>query len=463
MTQKACIREKVTRAGMLVGPRIPGIRCVSSRFWSKPGLSIQIFAYVVALVRARAAPQCRGMEERFTGNFTQQEPISEAGIAAVADILRSGRLHRYNLAGAERGAVAALEEEYAAWQGARHCLAVTSGGQGMQIALRAAGVQPGDPVLTNAFTLAPVPGAIAAIGARPVLVEVDDTLCIDLEDLRRKWEICKASCLLLSHMRGHLCDMDKLVDLASTLGLTVIEDCAHTMGAEWNGVKSGNFGHAACFSTQTYKHMNSGEGGLVTSNDAGFMARAIILSGSYMNHATHGTRPDDPDFADARLDMPNCSARMDMMRAALLRTQLPDLPRNIDRWARRFEAAAAPLAANPAVSLPAMRPEMRRVGSSIQFRVPSLDPGGCDALVQGCAARGVVLKWFGRDVPEGFTSAHPSWRYVDRQDLPQTDRILATLFDMRLPLTFPVEDCDLIGRIIAQEVAKLAPAQGASL
>ena len=123
---------------------------------------------------------------RFSGSFTQQLPIPEDAIAAANAVMRSGRLHRYNMAPGEESEAMALEREYAAWQGARFCLAVASGGQAMQIALRAAGVEPGNAVLTNAFTLAPVPGAIAAVGGRPVLVEITDNLVLDLADLSRK-------------------------------------------------------------------------------------------------------------------------------------------------------------------------------------------------------------------------------------------------------------------------------------
>ena len=89
-------------------------------------------------------------------------------------------------------------------------------------------------------------------------------------------------------MRGHLCDMERLDSIVRQNNLILIEDCAHTMGAAWNGRKSGNFGLAGCFSTQTYKHLNSGEGGLLTSDDPEFMARAIIMSGSYMLYERHG-------------------------------------------------------------------------------------------------------------------------------------------------------------------------------
>src|SRR3954447_14822634 len=119
----------------------------------------------------------------FTGSFTQQEPIGEDAIAAAVAVMRSGRLHRYNVAAGEESQAAKLEREFAAWQGAAYCLACASGGTAMQIALRAAGIGEGDAVLTNAFTLAPVPGAV---GARPVLVEVTEDLVLDLDDLAAK-------------------------------------------------------------------------------------------------------------------------------------------------------------------------------------------------------------------------------------------------------------------------------------
>ena len=139
------------------------------------------------------------MARRFFGSFTQQEPIPPEAVAAAASVLGSGRLHRYNLLPGEKGEVAALEEEYRDWQESRYCLAVTSGGQALQIALRAAGVRAQDPVLTNAFTLAPVPGAIAAVGGRAILVESDADLRLDFADLARKIADSGARVLLLSH------------------------------------------------------------------------------------------------------------------------------------------------------------------------------------------------------------------------------------------------------------------------
>ncbi len=394
------------------------------------------------------------LARRFNGTFTQQEAIPEDAIAAAVAVLQSGRLHRYNLTAGEIGEVAHLEAEYRDWQGSDYCLAVTSGGQALQIALRACGVCPGDTVLTNGFTLAPVPGAIRAVGGKTVLVEIDENLRLDLDDLAAK--ITQARVLLLSHMRGHLCDMDRLMQICDAAGVTVIEDCAHTMGAVWNGTRSGNFGKAACFSTQTYKHMNSGEGGFLTTDDGEIAARATILSGSYMLYERHGAGPQAASYDAARYEMPNCSARMDALRAAILRPQLAQLDQNIARWNARYAVVEQALRAHDRIVAIDRPAQEAHVGSSIQFRLPEFSAAQCRALIVAAASRGVELKWFGAQEPVGFTSSHQSWRYVIAQDLPQTDRIMATLFDMRLPLSFSEGDCTLIAELIGEAVNEVA-------
>ncbi|OCW56057.1 DegT/DnrJ/EryC1/StrS family aminotransferase [Hoeflea olei] len=385
----------------------------------------------------------------FTGSFTQQEALDGEAIAAATAVLQSGRLHRYNTDPGELSKASELEQAYAAYQGARYCLACASGGYALAIALRAAGLKPGEAVLTNAFTLAPVPGAIAAAGGRPVLVEITQDLVLDLDDLARKAQASEARFLLLSNMRGHLADMERLAEIVREAGLTLIEDCAHTMGAAWNGRKSGSFGLAGCFSTQTYKHLNSGEGGLLTSDDAEFMARAIILSGSYMLYERHGAAPARDVFERIRLETPNMSGRMDNLRAAILLPQLARLEGNIRRWNERYRALEEGLAGVEGLVLPHRPAGESYVGSSIQFRLPGLGPHGCEAFVAACRALGVELKWFGAPEPQAFTSTHRSWTYVDPQHLPETDRVLAGLFDMRLPLTFSLDDCRHIAAIIA--------------
>ena len=398
------------------------------------------------------------MQERFDGSFTQQEPIPEAGIEAAVAVLRHGRLHRYNTAPGEIAETALLEQEFAALTGAKYCLAVASGGYALGCALRAAGVRAGDPVLTNAFTLAPVPGSIAALGAVPVFVETTADLTLDFAHLAQQAKATGAGLLMLSHMRGHQCDMEALVDLCRDLGLLVIEDCAHTMGGAWNGVASGRHGAMACYSMQTYKHLNAGEGGFLTSDDADLMARAVVLSGSYMLYGKHLAAPPPQAYEAIRMDTPNVSGRMDNLRAAILRPQLDVLADRVDRWAERYRTLESGLADTNGLRLIVRPPQETYVGSSFQFRLPEWSKARIGAFLARTLARGVELKWFGADQPVAFTSRYDHWHYANPTPLPQTDRILAGLIDMRVPLTFTVDDCALIARIIRSEV--LAVGQG---
>ena len=390
----------------------------------------------------------------FKGNFTQQEPIPQAGIEAAMEVLRHGRLHRYNLADGEAGETAELEREFAAFTGARFALAVASGGYALATALRALDVKADEPVLTNAFTLAPVPGAIASLGALPVFVETTNSLTIDLTHLAGVATASKARVLMLSHMRGHQPDMGAVMALAGDLGLTVVEDCAHTMGGSWGGAVSGRHGAIACYSTQTYKHINSGEGGFLISDDADLAARATLLSGSYMLYERNGAAPEAGSFEPYRDVTPNVSGRMDNLRAAILRPQLADLTNQVARWAVLHDAMEEGLGNLPDLRLIERDPGLARVGSSFQFRLPERSTADMEDFVNRCAARGVELKWFGARRAKGFTSTYRNWAYAPSPDLPETDRVMAELLDMRLPLTFTAEDCRQIAGIIRDECAR---------
>jgi len=393
------------------------------------------------------------MPANFEKSFTQQEPIPETAIAKAVEVMRSGKLHRYNTAPGELSEVALLEQEFANTLGIDFCLACASGGYAIHIALKACGAKPGDLVMTNAFTLAPVPGAIDNAGCKALLVEIDDNYCVDINHLESVMQSSNSKFFLMSHMRGHLADMESVAALCKTYKVCLIEDCAHTMGAYWKDKPSGTFGQAACFSTQTYKHINSGEGGFLCTNDSEVMARAIIHSGSYMLFERHGTAPDNSTFEKIKLETPNYSGRMDNLRAAILREQLRSLESNCKRWNKLYRTAEIGLRKSNNIKLSDRPPEESYVGSSIQFRVETLKD--VDGFLQRCAKRGVELKWFGNDEPQGFPSRYDSWQYLgDIPSLPNTLRVLDRTFDMRLPLTFNESDMAIITDIINEEVAR---------
>ena len=396
------------------------------------------------------------MQSNFKKSFTQQEEIPADGITKAISVMKSGRLHRYNTDEGEVSLTSQLEVLFSKWQGSKYCLACTSGGVAIQLALRSAGVKLGDKVLANAFTLAPVPGAIENVGAQTVLVEINDNYHIDFDDLETKAKNSKAKFLLLSHMRGHITNMDKLVGICKSLDIKIIEDCAHTMGAKWSGKRSGNFGIVSAFSTQTYKHINSGEGGFLTTNDEQIIAKAIIHSGSYMLYGRHESSPNDDIFENIKLKSANFSGRMDNLRSAILIPQLSKLDNKIVQWNKLYDEISNNLKRQNGIFLPTRDKKEYYVGSSIQFRLKEFDDSLIKLFVYNCKSRGVDLKWFGDKNPIAYTSRYDSWEYIKKIPiLSQTLNILKTTLDMRIPLTFDIDDCKVISNIIIEEFNKL--------
>ena len=395
-------------------------------------------------------------------DLSQQEPIPPDGVAAALALMQSGKLHRYGETDGKLSPVSALEAAFAAELGLPYCVALNSCGSSMFVALKSAGVMPGDAVLSNCFTLAPVPGALAHAGARPVLVDVCDDYTIDLDDLARKARSSGAKTLLLSHMRGHICDMTRLSAVCTEHGLALIEDCAHTMGAGWDGRATGTWGQAGCFSLQSYKHANSGEGGLLVTRDPDLAARAILYSGSYMFYAAHGARPDEAVFERWKYSTPNFSLRMGNLPAALALPQLgPVLADRGRRWNQRYHWLSQALAGAPGLQLPERLPKEQFVASSLQFSLPGLGREAIGRFLALCAARGLHIKWFGADEPKGFTSVWQHWRFFgEPQVLPNAERVMAGLCDMRLPLTLSEPDCQAIAAVVHESLALLLPSGG---
>lgn len=386
-------------------------------------------------------------------DLTEPEPIPEAGIVRAVELMRSGRLFRYGEMGADQLDVSLLEREFAALIGRRYCVAVNSGGGALFLALKVAGVEPGDPVLVNGFTLAPVPGAILHVCARPVIVEIGADYTIDPEDLRRKARQSGAKILLLSHMRGHLADMDTVMAVARECGLGVIEDCAHALCASWKGRTIGTFGVAAAFSAQTYKHLNAGEGGFLVLDDERMAARAILHSGSYMLHGQHLSSPGASALEAVAEAVPNFSMRMTALAAALLRPQLAELPRRVQRWNAIHDRIRAGLRRCQHIRVPERGNGQVFSATSVQFSALGLDEADMEAFLAGARRRGVPIKWFGAPRQSGFTSAPRHWHYAGPQgELAATHRVLAGLCDIRTPVTLTDAECDLIAQIVRDEI-----------
>jgi len=201
--------------------------------------------------------------------------IGQEEEAAVLEVLRSKRLFRYY--GPEPGLskVAELEQRFAKMVGTRYALAVSSGTAALVAALAALEVGPGDEVIVPAYTWISTAAAVVAVGAVPVIAEVDDSLTLDIEDFEAKITgYTKA--VIPVHMRGTPANMDAIMSIANRYGIKVLEDVAQADGASYHGRRLGSIGHAGAFSLQFNKILTSGEGGMVTTNEEDVYERALM-------------------------------------------------------------------------------------------------------------------------------------------------------------------------------------------
>lgn len=239
---------------------------------------------------------------------SQQAELDEA----LRRVMASGR---YVLGGEE----AAFEREFAAWCGVEHCVGVASGTDAVELALRGAGVQPGDAVATVSHTAVATVAAVERLGAVPVLVDVDPARCTmdpvslqaALEEANQSGHPVKA--VLPVHLYGQCADMDAIMPLARAHGCLVIEDCAQAHGAALHGQKAGSFGHAAAFSFYPTKNLGAfGDGGAVLTPD-GAVAERVRLARQYGWKERYISA--EPGF----------NSRLDELQAALLRVRLTAL------------------------------------------------------------------------------------------------------------------------------------------
>src|SRR6201985_2615741 len=189
--------------------------------------------------------------------------------------------------------VAAFEERFASYCNAGHCLAVNSGTSALHLALLAAGIGPGDEVITVSMTFVATTAAVLYSGARPVVVDVDPITWTMNPPLIKAAITPQTKATLPVHLHGLMADMDPIMEIARRHNLVVIEDAAQAHGAEYKGRRAGSIGHLGCFSFYPGKNLGAyGEGGAVVTNDSELAKRVALLRDwgqeSKYNHVVQG-------------------------------------------------------------------------------------------------------------------------------------------------------------------------------
>lgn len=381
-------------------------------------------------------------------NVHDAEPIPEAARAEIDRLLMSGDLFRYT---APEGApVALLEAEFAELMGVRYALAVASCSAALFLSLKALDLPKGAKVLIPAFTFAAVPSSIVHAECVPVLVEVGDNYRVDMADFAAK--LPGADAVMISHMRGHTSDMDAIMALCDAAGVPVIEDAAHSLGTLWHGKKIGTLGRVGCFSFQSYKLVNAGEGGMLITDDPEIAARAVIMSGAYeQNWKKHPGLQNS--FGHWQNKLPLYNQRLQNLSAAVIRPQLPLVAERVEKGRANHDRVAARLNESPWLTVPAPLAPEERAPDSIQFNLAG-DWTDAQALgFQAAAkARGVSVQVFG--LSDGNARAYWNWQFLgDLPELPKTRAMLMRACDVRLPVRLTRDELDFIAEAVVAAAA----------
>jgi len=407
---------------------------------------------------------------------THPEPIPQEGIEQAIELMKTGLLFRYhfeaeiceetvslNLDDELASEVAKLEDEFSRYTGHKYVIGVNSCGSALFLSLKAAELQPGEKVLTNAFTFTAVPSSIVHAGGIPIYVECNHHYLVDIDDFHRKIkENPDVKFFVVSHMRGYISDMDTLQALCEAEGIYLIEDCAHSLGAKWYDNKQeqerlvGHHGQIACFSTQSYKLLNSGEGGFVATNDEKIAAYCILAAGSYEKlYQKHLSRPFDNNLFEAiKRKVPNFSLRMSNLTAATLRPQISVLEEQILAYNQRYNQLANIFAIVDNIQIPSSLPQVSRVCDSMQFNLLNLTVKQAEEFVKQTSERGIKIQLFGhKDNARYFKN----WEY-SFQEMPvleKTDEIVRFACDLKLSLSFSADDINLMGYIIKEVLYRI--------
>ncbi len=379
----------------------------------------------------------------------------EAALRAV----RSHLYFRYDYRAQGETECGQLEEELCRYFGSRYALATSSGTTALSLALMAARVPPGSLIACPGFTFVATPSAIVLAGCRPLLVEVDENLHLDLADLRRHWTP-EIKGILAVHMRGFAAEMAALRDFAAEMGVPVFEDVVPAMGAELEGRKLGTFGLAGGFSTQSDKSLNCGEGGFLITDDSALFARAVVLSGAYEGRFRRHFPDGEPPIA-TDLDLPLFSFRMDEIRAALLRAEMTRLPTRLACFRRNYDYVAAALSGLTGIAIRQPVAPGAYLGEAFIFRVVR---GDAKWFARALCCEGVDARNLGSDEDDNVR-AFWNWRFMfDGLDvpaikalLPNTTRYLRQAVDIPLSSTLSVEDCDHLIKAVRKVAAAIEP------
>jgi len=399
-----------------------------------------------------------------TRDIKTPDPIPEAGQEAALELMKTGRLYRYNVQQAEESVVSQCEKEICDYTGHKYCVALNSCGSALMLLLKTTGLEHGGKVISNAFTFGAVPSAIEHAGGKAVYVESTMDMVIDIDDLEKKLKAnpdCKH--VMISHMRGKVADMASIKALCEKYDAVLLEDCAHSLGVRYKDQHSGHMGIACAISSQSYKMINSGEGGFLLTDDEDIAARTAVYAGAYEAlSGKHMTVPSKEYFKDYPTTLPNYSLRMSQLAAAVIRPQIQTLEERIEKYNARYTKLESELQSRLGehMTIPKLIPEVSRmVHDSFQFNLcDKFTPEMIQQFLDECGEHGLYVENFGHKTnARNFVN----WGFAPADEpLPKTAKMLSRACDVRMPLMWDDEDFDDMANVLVESVEKVLADNG---
>eukprot|EP00979_Chaetoceros_neogracilis_P004490 scaffold787_cov285-Chaetoceros_neogracile.AAC.54 len=408
-------------------------------------------------VGAFSAVPKTGERTVITRDIKTPDPVPFEGQQNALELMQTGRMYRYNVAPGEESAVSQCEIEVTKYTGHKYCVALNSCGSALMLLLKTSGLEHGGEVISNAFTFGAVPSAIEHAGGKAVYVESDYNHVMDVADLEIKLKThpnCKH--VMVSHMRGKVADMDAIADLCEKYDAILLEDCAHSLGVRWQDKHTGHKGIACAISSQSYKMINSGEGGFFLTDDALMAAKCAVYAGAYEGLSSkHVTVPGPEIFGNLPNELPNYSVRMSNLAAAVIKPQMKTLEERIEKYNRRYAKLTATLESRVGhlLSIPVNTPGVTTpVHDSLQMNLShDMTDDQVQAFLDGCAKHGLPVELFGH---KSNARNFVNWGFAPADEpLPMTAKMLSRACDVRMPLMWDDADFDDMANVLAESLS----------
>lgn len=304
----------------------------------------------------------------------------------VLEVLESGKLFRYDTRALADTKTGNFELKLAKYFNSRYALALSSGTAALTVSLLALNLPKGFEVACPAFGFPATASAVLLAGGKPKLFAVDKNLHFSLDDLSNRWSD-KIKAIIVVHMRGFSSHIKKIVEFANKHNIPVVEDAIPALGARYGNKLLGTFGDVGCFSMQSDKTINTGEGGFLVTNNPKIYELAVLLSGAF-----EGRYRKHINKITSEYSLPLFNFRIDEIRSALAIKQLQKLDNHVCALQRNYKYIAEKIANIPNLRIREPVKENAYLGDSLVFFVPS---GKADWVAEAITKEGVKSRCFG--------------------------------------------------------------------